>query len=214
MMLRFTLILLLADFSFAELSAQDGWSLKEEESGIRVYSRHGQAKNNEIKVELTISAKLSDIAAILLDIPGYSEWSYNCQRSYVLKQLSKNELYFYNEVKTVWPASDRDVVARLSITQDSITKNLFVRTVSDPHFIPEKKEFVRVPYSVETWTVTPLHGERAKIEYYLQIDPGGSAPSWLINLFSTKAPLESFKKFRVKVRQPKYQQAILDFIRN
>jgi hypothetical protein len=207
-------IFLLINIFVSGLYAQEEWSLKEEDSGIKVYSRHGQSKNNEIKVELTISAKLSDIAAVLLDIPGYSEWSYNCQRSYVLKQMSKNELYFYNEVKTVWPASDRDVVARLRMTQDTVSRILSVRTVSDPHFIPEKKDFVRVPFSDETWTVTPLNSEKVHIVYNLQIDPGGSAPAWLINLFSTKAPLESFKKFSIQVKQSKYQQTVLDFIRN
>jgi len=213
-MFRSILILFLANFSLTGLGAQDDWALKEEESGIRVYTRHGDSKNDEIKVELTLSTKLSNIAAVLLDIPNYSEWSYNCQRSYVLKELAKNDIYFYNEVKTVWPASDRDVVARLKMNQDSGTKILTVHTVSDPHFIPEKKDFVRVPFSNEIWTVTPLSSSEVKILYYLQIDPGGAAPSWLINLFSTKAPLESFKKFSIQVKQSKYQQTVLDFIRN
>ncbi|MFI5153006.1 MAG: START domain-containing protein [Chitinophagales bacterium] len=213
-MLRISMFLFFIYISPSMLYAQQEWTLKEEEAGIKVYSRHGDSKNNEIKVELTISAKLSDVAAVLLDIPNYSEWSYNCQRSYVLKQLTQNDIYFYNEVKTVWPASDRDVVARMKITQDSATKIMKVHTMSDPHFIPEKKDLVRVPFSDETWTVTPLYDERVKIVYFLQIDPGGAAPAWLINLFSTKAPFESFKKFSIQVQNPKYRQTIIVFIRN
>jgi len=201
-------------FSFASLQAQDGWTLKDEENGIKVYSRHSEFKFDEIKVELAIKARLTDIAAVLLDVPDYTQWSYNVTSSSILKQVSLNDIYFYTTVKTAWPASDRDVVAHLKITQDSITKLMTVHTISEPDFIPAKKDLVRVPFSDETWKVVPVNGEECRISYFLQIDPGGAAPAWLINLFSTKAPMESFKKFSIQVQKPKYRQSSIAFIKN
>jgi len=208
------LFFLMVNFSFNFAKAQDGWSLKQEEAGIKVFSRHSEKKFVEIKVELTITATLSDIAAVLLDINNYPQWSYNNIRSYILKQLSGNDIYFYSEVKTAWPASNRDLVVHQRIKQDSLTKVMTVISTSVPDFIPPKKDLVRVPFSNEIWTVVPIDKTKCSINYYLQIDPGGNAPAWLINLFSTKAPLESFKKFSIQVKQPKYRQATISFIRN
>ena len=201
-------------FSFASARAQNAWVLKEEENGIKIYSRHGAAKFDEIRGELVVKARLTDIASLLLDVNEYTQWSYNVTRAYILKQLSADELYFYTTVKTAWPASDRDVVAHLKITQDSITKMMTVHTISEPNLIPATKDLVRVPFSDETWKVTPLSATESRITYYLQIDPGGAAPAWLINLFSTKAPMESFKKFSIQVQKPKYKQSLIGFIRN
>jgi hypothetical protein len=40
------------------------------------------------------------------------------------------------------------------------------------------------------------------VEYTLFADPGGSVPAWLINLFITKGPMESFKKLKEHLAQP------------
>src|ERR1035438_6688861 len=86
---------------------QDGCELREQKDNIKVYSRiKGQSKIEELKAEFALNAKLSDLAAFLLDIPNYLNWSYNTKLSYIVKQISPNELYFYKEVKLPWPMSN------------------------------------------------------------------------------------------------------------
>ncbi len=202
---------------FASLSAdaQDRWELKKEKDSIKVYRRAGsQSKIKEIKVELTIKAKLSEIASLILDIDNYSKWSRHLKTSYVLKQVRDDELYFYTEVNSPWPASNRDLVVHLKIEQDPMTKVMTIKAVGVPDFIPPKKDIVRVPFSNETWTVVPIDKSNLRIFYYMQIDPGGAAPGWLINLFEAKAPIESFKYLAILVEQPKYQHSVLAFIKN
>ena len=203
--------------AFASLSAsgQNEWVFVKESDGIREYSRtSGQSMVRELKLELTIKAKLSDIASLILDVNNYSKWSRNLKKSYVLKQVSDDELYFYAEVNSPWPADNRDLVVHLKITQDSETKVMTIKELGVPNFIPTKKGIVRVPYSEETWTVVPLDKSNIGITYYIGVDPGGMAPLWLVNIFAAKAPLESFKYLASLVQQPKYQQSAIAFIRN
>jgi START domain len=214
-MKRFYILIFLISCAFLSVNAQDGWVLMQQSNGIKQYTRAvHQAKINELKVELTLEAKLSEIASLLLDIDNYSKWSRNLKTSYILKQVSSDELYFYTEVNSPWPANNRDLVVHLKIMQDSQTKVMTIREVGVPNYIPPKKDIVRVPYSNETWTIAPLDPSHLQITYYLQIDPGGGVPTWLVNLFAAKAPLESFKYLATLVQQPKYQQSAIAFIKN
>jgi START domain len=194
---------------------QSAWVLKDEKEGIRIYSRNNQnSKFNELKVELIVKAKLTDLVAIVLDIDNHYKWSYNTISSYVLKRISNSELFFYTLINAPWPASDRDLVMHLRIKQEHHTKILTIREENVPDYLPRKKNIVRVPLSKEVWTVTPLDKKTLKIEYYLDVDPGENAPAWLVNIFATKGPYETFKNLRIQIQQPKYQLASIPFILN
>jgi len=209
----------LAFFLFLSASlpgnAQHEWTLKKEKDGIKVYSRPGeQSKFNELKAELTVKAKLSDLAALLLDIPDYHTWSFNTKQSYVLKRVSPSELYFYTEINSPWPASNRDLAVHLQILQDPRSKVMRILAEGVPDLIPPKKDIVRVPLSKENWIVTPIDPATIRIVYQIQIDPGASAPAWLINAFATKGPYETFKNLSQKIQEAKYRNTSIPFITN
>jgi hypothetical protein len=196
-------------------NAQNDWRLKKDQSGIKIYMRTNEHSSfNEIKVEMTIQSKPSSLVALLLDVPNHAHWVYNVKTSYVLKKLADNELYFYEVVDSPFPASDRDLVVHLKITQDSATKIMTISAIDVPNYIPLKKGIVRVPVSNESWKVIPVNNNSLRIEYYLEIDPGGSIPAWLLNNFAEKGPYESFRHLQEQVDDPKYKNASVSFIRN
>jgi hypothetical protein len=208
------MILCAAIFSISA-NAQNDWRLKREQSGIKIYMRTNEHSSfNEIKVEMTIQSKPSALVALLLDVPNHAHWVYNVRTSYVLKKMSGNELYFYEVVDSPFPASDRDLVVHLKITQDSATKIMNISAINIPEYIPPKKGIVRVPVSNESWKVIPINKNFLRIEYYLEIDPGGSVPAWLLNNFAEKGPYESFRHLQEQVDNPKYKNASVSFIRN
>ncbi|SRR5579871_48983 len=202
-------------FIMSSINAQNDWRLKKEQSGIKIYMRSNERSSfNEIKVEMSIQSKLSSLVALLLDVPNHAQWVYNVKSSYILKKVAENELYFYELINSPFPASDRDLVVHLKITQDSQTKTMTISAINIPDFIPQKKNIVRVPVSRESWRVTPVSNNTLKIEYYLEIDPGGSVPAWLINGFAEKGPYESFRHLQSQVDLPKYKNAFVSFIKN
>jgi hypothetical protein len=209
--------LLLLFYLVAALSAdaQKTWELKKDQDGIRVYSRTGDSSRfDEVKVETTMPGKLSSLASVILDVGNYPNWSFNSVKTYALKRISPSDLYFYSLIRSPWPASDRDLAVHLHLTQDTITHTLYIHADEIAGYIPAKQGIVRVPLSTERWIVTPLPGERIRISYELRLDPGASAPPWLINLFSTKGPYETFCHLREQLKQPRYHDANLPFIKN
>ena len=199
----------------SSIAAQGSWVLKKQQNGISVFSRNVDTlKIKELKVEFSLQSRLSDLAALILDIPHYFQWSYNTKQSYILSQVSPSDIYFYSEIASPWPASNRDLVVHLQITQDSSTKAMSIISESVPDRIPPKPNLIRVPFSKEIWQVTKDGEEKIHIEYYLAIDPGASAPAWIVNLFSAKGPLESFKALAIRIQLPKYKHTLVDFIQD
>jgi hypothetical protein len=196
-------------------AGQKKWELRKDQDGIRVYSRHNDSSRvDDLKVENTISANLSSLAALILDTDNYPDWVFNTAKTSVLKKIGPADLYFYSLINSPWPATNRDLAVHLRLTQDSATRVLHVKAEEIANYIPENKGIVRVPLSLEQWTVTPLPGNKILIDYQLHLDPGASIPGWLINMFSTKGPFDTFTRLHDQLKLPKYKNATLNFIRN
>ncbi len=198
-----------------DLNAQIDWDLKTDKEGIKVWSRTDpNSKFNQLKLECKVEASLSSLVALLQDVPAYPEWVYHNKSAKILKKVSDREMYFYEQIQSPFGTSNRDFAGHVIISQDADSKRVHVSVKSVPEYVPEDKDFVRVPLSDETWTIVPINKNSSRIEYQLDINPGGSVPAWLVNSFSEKGPFESFHNLRKQVNLDKYKKAILPFIVN
>jgi hypothetical protein len=193
------------------LPGQD-WELRDEEDGIKVYTR--PVSNSDIravKVETRIEATLSQLAAVILDIPATGEWVYATKECRIEKTISPTEYIYYSELEVPWPVSNRDFIVRVKVDHDPATNTMTVSGENLPAYLEEKPGVVRVMQTVSTWTVVP-EGKNLNIEFVLHVNPGGSIPAWLVNLFVTQGPKETFLNLRSHVKKPKYQNASFPFI--
>lgn len=188
------------------------WKLKDEKDGIRVYTRTvSNSDIKAIKVECHVEATLSQLAAVILDIPASDEWVYATKYCRVQKIISPAEFIYHSEVEVPWPASNRDFVVRVKVDQDSLTKKMTVAGENLPKYLSEQPGVVRIMHTVSKWTVTP-QGNNLNIEFVLHVDPGGSIPAWLINLFASRGPMETFLNLRTQVKKPEYKDASFSFL--
>lgn len=189
------------------------WKLKKEVDDIQVYFRKSpDSKINELRIETTVEASLSGIVTLLRDVPTYPFWVYKCVTSERLISLSEHEGIYYSEMNFPWPMSNRDFVAHSLTHQNPITKTITIEADGRPDYIPEKKGLVRIPHLQVRWEITPIKPGEAKIAYFLQSDPGGSIPAWIINMAIDQGPTNSFKSLREMLIKEKYQTAQLSFI--
>jgi hypothetical protein len=195
--------------------AQDDWKLKENKDGIKIYTRSVENSNlKAIRVKVSVQATLSQLVAVILDIKSAKDWVYSTKSATLLKQVSPSELYYYSEVALPWPITNRDFVAHLIVVQDPNTR---VVTIDGPvvhNYVPEKKDIVRVNNSYGKWIFTPQANGMVLIDYTLETDPGGSIPAWLVNLFATKGPKETFVKLKEQIARPAYRNLHLSFIKD
>jgi len=175
-------------------------------------SEHTKFKS--IKVTFTVNARLTQLVAFVLDIENYRNWQYNTIQASLLKKINEQEVIYYTEIEAPWPTSNRDMIIDLRLSQDTITKVLTIVAEGLPQWEPGKDQVVRVPMSIATWTVIPLSSSLLKVDYFIQIDPGGSVPAWMVNMVSAQAPYESFKTLKDKIHQEKFRNVKVPFIQD
>lgn len=194
-------ICLLSLSSFVSASNKNDWTLKREKDGINIYSRTSDySRFNDIRVDMDLPGTVEQLAAILRDVDKYTDWVYATRSSKIVRKVNENEVIYYAEVGTPWPAANRDYFADLKISINAANHSMNVVSVGMKDYQPEKKDLVRVPMSRGSWSVITTSTGKIHLQYILEIDPGGAIPAWLMNSFASKAPLETFSNLKKKMQ--------------
>lgn len=202
-----------AFFCLLTIAAAQEWKQGSSRDGITTYTKEiPGSKINALKMESGFDATASQLVAVILDIKSCTDWLYSTKSCAVVNTVSPSELYYYSEIIFPWPTSNRDFVSHIKVTQDPTTKIVTINAENVAMFVPEKKGLVRIHQSVGKWVIRPVAKNKIHVTYELQVDPGGSLPSWLVNMLSVKGPYESFKKLREVVKKPVYANARFVFI--
>jgi len=200
-------------FAFRISFAQETWKLAVDKEGIRIYTRHiTNSKLKAIKVECSLNVRASQLVKVIMDIEHSGEWVYHSKNAYVVKQVSPSELYYYSEVSVPWPAQNRDYISHIMVSQNPKTKVITIDAPCIADMIPVKPGIVRISNSVGKWTIAPTGNNMLKVEYQLAVDPAGSIPAWLVNLFATDGPLKTFERLKLQLQKPEYKSTHLAFI--
>ena len=183
---------------FASLSlvsfGQAKWELAKSKNGIKVYtSLDDLSKFKSIKVEAVMNGSIDKLMSLLKNVASSKDWVYGTKESYILRSGGNNEYLSYTKTEVPWPASNRDIPIRMQMTQDVKWGKLNITAKGVPNAIPQKKGIVRIPFFNSWWNVQ-ANKDKLFIEYFLEVDPGGSVPAWINNLFVAKGPYETFSK--------------------
>jgi len=193
-------------FHIASAYSQSNWKLITEDEGIKVYSKTvPDSKVKALRVECSLNANADQLVALLLDVNAATEWVYHTKSCVLIRKVSDLELYYYSEISLPWPLDNRDFVAHMKVSKDPLTKIITVQAPAVPGMVSTKKGIVRIHHSKGSWIISPLGKDRVKLEYTLQVDPGGILPAWLVNTFAAQGPLESFKNMRQQLQLTKYK---------
>lgn len=214
---RFPLVVFLAMciYTPALVSAQKEWTRKSMKDGISVFTRTDEVSGlKEIRVQCQVPATLSQMVALLMDVNAGKDWVYSTKSATLLKAVSPTELYYYSEVEMPWPLSNRDFIAHLIVSQHPVSRVVTVDGPTVASMVPEKKDIVRVKRSSGRWVLTPLTNKMIHVDYTLSVDPGGNIPVWLVNLFATKGPTETFRRLKAQIAKPAYSGITLPYIVN
>jgi len=182
------------------LCAQNDWTILKVKDGIKISSRHSAASPfDDIRVELDLMGNIDQIEAILTDANEYKEWSYATKISRLVKSLGPGKFIYYTEIEVPWPATNRYFYANFELKKNLTERSMHVVAVNVPNYEPVPKDLVQVPLTRGTWNITTITNKSIHVDYTLEMNPGGSLPVWVLNLFSTKGPMESFENIKKKM---------------
>lgn len=182
--------------------SQGQWELSRDQNGIKIFTgKGGSSKFKEIKVEATFPGTIQKLTNILLNVGNTKGWVYGTKDSYVIRRISANEILYYSETALPWPVSNRDIPIKMIVSPDVKNNTLKVAAAGIPNAIPEKKGIVRIPYFNATWDVKSDGKNKLDVVYILKMDPGGSVPAGVTNMFVSKGPFETFSNLSEMMRK-------------
>ncbi|HEY4967620.1 MAG TPA: START domain-containing protein [Puia sp.] len=192
--------LFFAMYFHGSTAAQNNWTLQKEKDGIKISNRPSPTSSfNDVRVEVDLPGNIDQLAAILLDVNKYTEWAYATRKSELIKQLGPDKLIYYSEIEVPWPATDRYFYAQFELKKDPDGRSVRVVSTNVSYDGPVPKDLLKVPYSKGSWNVTQSSKQSIHVDYILELNPGGSLPAWVLNLFSSKGPLETFENIKRKM---------------
>jgi len=185
----------------ASLFGQNNWVLQKEKDGIKISSRHAVSSQfDDVHVEADLPGNIEQLKSILLDIGHYKDWSYAMKKSILIKQLGPDKLIYYSEIEVPWPATDRYFYANFDLKEDSVSHSIKLVSVNIPDYLPASRDLLQVTSVKGIWNISTISKRAVHVDYILELNPGGNLPAWVLNLFSTKGPLETFENIKQKMK--------------
>jgi START domain len=185
---------------WVSLFGQNNWILQKEKDGIKISTRHAVSSQfDDVHVEVDLPGNIEQMKSILIDISHYKDWSYAMKKSVLIKQLGPGKLIYYSEIEVPWPATNRYFYANFDLKEDSLRRSIKVISLNLPDYLPASKDLLQVTFVKGLWNISTISKKAIHIDYILELNPDGNLPSWVLNLFSTKGPLETFENIRQKM---------------
>ena len=196
----------------APLQAQESWDLVKENDGVKVYTRTNEVMSfKEFKATMTMKAKVEDFVSVLIDVDGLTSWGHNISDAKLLERPNDTIQIYYAVAKAPWPYKDRDGIYKNTFNWDKNSRSLTVEIELLEDERELSKNFVRMG-GYGFWRVKEISANELKIDFQMQVDPGGSIKAWLANMFVTDSPFETMTGIREAMSQKKYQGNSFEFL--
>ena len=200
------LIALLLTSLSAHAGDADNWALTRDgtfRSDIRTWARDIPGQDLQAfrgRVELPYSQL--EVLAVLADIDNFPKWIFQCDGARHLTDVGDDIVYIH--IKGIWPVDDRDVVTRTRISQNPQTGTISIHSSADNGLYPVQKKTVRMPEFENLFTLEPRHDGWTRITFETFANPGGAIPAWLANLVATRAPYETLRDMKKRLKKKRY----------
>jgi ribosome-associated toxin RatA of RatAB toxin-antitoxin module len=174
----------------------DGWVYEREKKGIKVFTKQSKwGRLRDSKAMMTVASTPEQMLQLLTDFDHYKSWMPRCKKSHLLARIGDNEYIIHLVFSAPWPVKDRDCVVDVKVSKEPKTGVIVITEVSQPKYIREEADVVRIQHLVATWKLTPKDGGTEVVNEYSS-NPGGNIPDWMTNTQSVDNPMSTFENLQ------------------
>ena len=204
-----TIIISLCQWS---MHAQEDWKLVKDSDDIKVYTKSVATSDfKAFKAEMIIDQDIHAFLSVLYDIDDLDVWGYKLKDTELLERKGDSMQIYYAVAKAPFPYKNRDGVYLNCFKWDSKTKTLTVDIKLLEDYLAEKDDLVRISGD-GFWKATVLSSNKLKIDFQMQVDPGGDIAAWLANIFADGSPYYTLLELREAIKNKKYAIETYSFI--
>jgi hypothetical protein len=172
-------------FPFAVLAENsDGWQKVSDSSEVISYKREVPGSSLvAFAGEGDVDAPIAKVIGIVVDSKHWTEWADHLEDNHVVEEISRHERIDYQHIGTPIVMKDRDFVLRLTSSYDSKSKIWTVEFHSIEHPKAPPTDYVRGTLMSSKFALKAIGPNRTHTWVEIHVDPKGSVPKWIVNLF-------------------------------
>lgn len=170
---------------------QIDWKIKRDEKGVKVFtiSKSGSTFH-QVMVETQFKNEPSNIVQGILKVQDYTKWIYQCSNSQLISKVNDTVFIYRHVTDAPWPIEDRDHISKVTVSR--LPKGMISITSKMVFGYPEYPDCIRLKHTESTWHLTPMANGGTLLNYQLSFDPGGTVPTWLVDIFIADGPYNTF----------------------
>ena len=184
------------------------WTIVKEVDDIKIYE--ATVKGADVvafRGETTLNFPIERIVSSLADMKRKTEWMHDLKEVKTLEIISPHVRIEYYHSGTPWPLDDRDFIYRAEFKYFPSKKTFVLNLVNAIHkTMPEKKGVIRgVLYESNYFITKTKNPNVTKIAVEILVDPMGSIPKWIVNLFQKDWPHNTLTGLKKLMMDPTFE---------
>lgn len=182
-------------------TALGDWRFVRSQEGITSWQSERPAQPLSVfRSQAVLSADVRTALAVLDDVDRACEWTSHCAEMRRLRTVSTEELFVYARIDAPWPVRDRDVVVRVQVSYGAAGELLLSINESDAAGTTRAPSVVRMPRFSAHYRFHALDAQHTRVEYQLDVDPGGTLPDWLKRMIARDLTHDTLADLRARTR--------------
>lgn len=191
----------------------EGWVELFTDDGITAWEKAIPGRDLPVyKASGVFKANIYELLAVLNDFSRHKEWMRFMEETRILWRPDDFHLIIYVLFNSPWPVWDRDTVMSVVIEMNEERREVEMRFERiDFEQMPPKEGIIRVPRGHLWARLRYLDPQRTEVEGWMDIDPAGDLPRWLVRWFSRRVPHQALQRMREQLE--KTRGLYTDFVR-
>lgn len=180
------------------------WEEDSNDNRIQVFKSQTEGSGVfAFKAIAEVDEPIAKVAAVLIDIKNQPSWMPDVETAREVQKLSPTERLSHYHISTPFIIKDRDFALRSKAEfLEKESKLVFYFSSTDDPRIPAT-DAVRGQIHASNYTLWPIdNGKRTKLVFIVHVDPMGSVPKWIVNLFQTGFPRRVIERLRKQAAKP------------
>jgi len=198
-MKRFLQLFLFLAFSLVGMGQAD-WMLKKERDDIVILTRESEDNPlKEYRAIATIESSIEVVYNFLTDLEKRPDWVINCLGLEILDTSDEGLIAYHTSYDIPWPLADRDLVVQAGFSFNAETGQAHLLTCQAEIKYPLAEGIIRIPEYREEVFLERITPGRTRFRAEGFVDPGGTVPPWIVNMFLVNGIYDSVIRTRERV---------------
>lgn len=171
------------------------WELESDINGIQIYTKDVEgAKYKQVKGVTNLTVPIEHLIQILTDFNGYHQWIKHISESYVMNATNDTTFYVYTMEDAPWPVQNRYHVSKMTVSKAESHCTIDFESV--PDYVDKRDDAIEMKRQRGSWKLTSLPDGNSQVEFFIDKNPGGYVPAWLVNYLIIETPLKTLQNLK------------------